>query len=60
MFCGEPSETAAISNTGKMARLFGYPAVALETMIEWQAEWISSGGRSLGKPTHFEEKKGDY
>ena len=60
LFCGEPSETAGISNTGKMAALFGYPAIALETMIEWQAEWISSGGRSLGKPTHFEEKKGDY
>ena len=59
-FCDEPSETALLSNTGKMAELFGYPSVSLETMIKWQAEWIISGGRSLGKPTHFEEKKGDY
>ena len=60
LFCDEPSETANISDTGKMAALFGYPSTALETMIRWQAEWILSGGRSLGKPTHFEEKKGEY
>jgi nucleoside-diphosphate-sugar epimerase len=63
-FCDEPSalasNTALLSNSGKMAELFGYPSVSLETMIKWQAEWILSGGRSLGKPTHFEEKKGDY
>lgn len=60
LLCDEPSETALLSNTGKMAELFGYPSVSLETMIKWQAEWIISGGRSLGKPTHFEEKKGDF
>ena len=72
LFCGEHTEqreqreqnpaedTAGFSNSGKMAELFGYPSVSLETMIKWQAEWIMSGGRSLGKPTHFEEKKGEY
>ena len=60
LFCDEPSDIALLSNTGKMAELFGYPAVSLDTMIKWQAEWIISGGRSLGKPTHFEEKKGDF
>ena len=59
-FCDEPSDTALLSNTGKMAELFGYPSVALETLLKWQAEWILAGGRSLGKPTHFEEQKGDY
>ena len=62
LFCDEPfeSETAILSNSRKMAQLFGYPSVALETMIKWQAEWIISGGRSLGKSTHFEEKGGKY
>ncbi|MCL1859300.1 MAG: NAD-dependent epimerase/dehydratase family protein [Oscillospiraceae bacterium] len=62
LFCDgeELSQTALFSNSGKMTKLFGYPSVSLETMIDWQAEWIMSGGRSLGKPTHFEEKKGDY
>jgi nucleoside-diphosphate-sugar epimerase len=60
LFCDNPTDTALISNCGKMADLFGYPSVSLDTMIKWQAEWILSGGRSLNKPTHFEEKKGDY
>ena len=60
LFCDEPMGEALISNCGKMAELFGYPSVSLETMIKWQAEWIRAGGRSLGKPTHFEEKKGEY
>ena len=63
-FCdGEQEEApgkALLSNSAKMAALFGRPAVSLETMIEWQAEWILSGGRSLGKPTHFDEKKGEF
>ena len=59
-FENEASETALLSNSAKMAKLFGLPSVSLETMIKWQAEWILSGGRSLERPTHFEEKKGDY
>ena len=60
LFCDEPTDTALFSNCGKMADLLGYPLISLDTMIKWQAEWILSGGRSLNKPTHFEEKKGDY
>ena len=63
LFCDEPSEplnTALLSNSGKMAELFGYPRVSLDKMIKWQAEWILSGGRSLGKATHFEEKEGSF
>lgn len=59
-FAGVPSGTAYLSNAGKMFRLFGYPSVPLETLIEWQVQWIRDGGRALGKPTHFEERKGSY
>lgn len=59
-FTGEPSQTAYLNNASKMAELFGYPTVSINTLIEWQAEWIRSGGRSLGKPTHFEERKGNF
>ena len=60
IFAGEASDTAYLNNAGKMFRLFGYPTVPLETLIEWQAQWILDGGRALGKPTHFEERKGSY
>lgn len=60
LFTGEESESAYLNSAGKLASLFGYPSVPLETLIEWQAEWILDGGRELGKPTHFEERKGSY
>lgn len=59
-FAGEEAQTAFLSNAGKMYTLFGYPSVSLDTMIEYQANWLLNGGRSLGKPTHFEERNGNY
>ena len=60
LFTGQEADTAYLNNAGKMFSLFGYPSVSLNTMIQWQAQWILSGGRSLGKPTHFEERNGNY
>lgn len=60
VFSGEETTNGYLNNAGKMFKLFGYPKVPLETLIEWQVRWISDGGRELGKPTHFEERKGSY
>jgi len=59
-FTGEEAPTAYLSNAAKFFHTIGYPTVPLETLIHWQAEWLLSGGRSLGKPTHFEERNGNY
>ena len=59
-FIGQEAATAYLNNAGKMFSLFGYPTVCLDTLIQWQAEWLNCGGRSLGKPTHFEEREGNY
>ena len=56
----KPGKLTYLSNAGKMFRLFGYPRVSLDELIRMQAEWIMSGGRCLGKPTHFEEQKGRF
>lgn len=60
IFTGTESNTAYLNNASKMFSLFGYPSVPLNTLIEWQAQWILDGGRVLNKPTHFEERKGSY
>ena len=60
IFTGAPSDTAYLNNAGSMFSLFGYPRISLETLIEWQAQWLLDGGRVLDKPTHFEERKGSY
>ena len=59
-FVGQEAPTAYLNNAGKMFSLFGYPTVCLDTLIQWQCEWLNCGGRSLGKPTHFEEREGNY
>ncbi|MEK6796169.1 MAG: NAD(P)-dependent oxidoreductase [Spirochaetota bacterium] len=60
VFSGTESPTAYLNNATRSHRLFGKPATPVATMIDWTAQWISAGGRSLGKPTHFETKNGRY
>ena len=59
-FEGEEAETALLSNASRCHRLFGYPRVSLQQMIEWIAEWVRIGGTTLRKPTHFEVRDGKF
>ena len=59
-FEGEEGEKGILCNSSKCVRLFGYPDMGLEEMMEKQAEWVLGGGRQLNKPTHFEESKGKF
>ncbi|MCA8906632.1 MAG: NAD(P)-dependent oxidoreductase [Rhodospirillaceae bacterium] len=57
---GEEADTAWLVNTAEQQRLFGYPSVPLAKLLDWTADWVSRGGRSLNKPTHFETRGGSY
>lgn len=57
---GQEAPTAWLSNAAKAHRLFGYPTIALDQMIEWVADWVRAGQSTLGKPTHFEEREGKF
>jgi nucleoside-diphosphate-sugar epimerase len=57
---GDESPTAWLADTSRAARLFGYPTVSLHQMIDWTADWLSRGMKSLGKATHFEVRTGTY
>lgn len=57
---GEEGPTALLNNAALCQRLFGYPSVSLEQMIEWVAHWIGMGGTTLNKPTHFETRDGKF
>ena len=59
-FSGEEQSTALLSNAAESFRLFGYPKVSLKTMMDVLAEWINQGGKILNKPTHFQERKGQF
>ena len=59
-FSGAEKPEALLSNAAACFGHFGYPAVSLSELIKWQAQWIQDGGRTLNKPTHFEERKGNF
>lgn len=59
-FEGQEGNDAYLNNAALAMETFGYPAVSAKTLIRWQAQWLLDGGRGLGKPTHFEERKGRY
>lgn len=57
---GKPAATALLNDASHSFELFGAPSVKLSLVIEWTANWVMSGGEDLGKPTHFQERKGNF
>jgi nucleoside-diphosphate-sugar epimerase len=57
---GEEAPTALLSDAGRALELFGRPAVPLETLVAWQADWLARGMPTLAKPTGFEVRDGSY
>jgi nucleoside-diphosphate-sugar epimerase len=59
-FINGEQDTALLSNAAESARLFGYPSVSLKQMIEVIAGWLKEGGKTINKPTHFQERTGQF
>jgi nucleoside-diphosphate-sugar epimerase len=59
-FINEEQSAALLSNASESNRLFGAPKVSLDQMLELIAAWIKVGGKTLNKPTHFQEREGKF
>ncbi len=59
-FSGAENESALIGNIAGLRAQLGNPTTPLDTMLRWIADWVKRGGRSLGKPTHFDVRDGRY
>ncbi len=60
LFTGTESDTALLSNASESFRLFGYPHTPLKTMMGMIGEWIKNGKQTSNKPTHFQERQGNF
>ena len=59
-FDGTEARDALLSNAQKAFTLFGKPRTSYEQMTTWIADWVSHGGETLAKPTHFENRAGNF
>ena len=60
IFKNRPAETALLNNASQAIKLFGKPQVSLTEMIRWTAHWVKIEGAQINKPTHFQERKGNF
>lgn len=59
-FVNEIQPMALLNNASKAHKLFGYPRVTVRQMIEMTVAWLQAGGKTINKPTHFQERKGQF
>jgi nucleoside-diphosphate-sugar epimerase len=59
-FEGEEGDRVLLGHPALCTSLLGPPEVDTDRLVEWTAGWVARGGRSLGKPTHFEATDGRF
>lgn len=59
-FINAEQDTALLSNAAESYRLFGYPKVSLKKMLGLIVAWLNEGGKTIDKPTHFQERTGQF
>jgi nucleoside-diphosphate-sugar epimerase len=59
-FVGQEAPTALLNNAALAFGMYGKPGATAEQMIDWISEWLLAGRPTLGKPTHFSSRSGDF
>lgn len=59
-FSDNEDREALLSNSAECFKLFGYLNISLKQMIELIGCWVAEGGKTINKPTHFQERKGQF
>ena len=59
-FSGQPGSDALLSEARACHDWLGLPHVGTAELMEAVAVWLERGGRTLGKPTHFEVADGQF
>jgi nucleoside-diphosphate-sugar epimerase len=60
VYVNSESPTALLNNASQAHKLFGYPKVTVQQMIDMIADWVVSDGHTINKPTHFQEREGAF
>ena len=60
IFRGAPGTVALLSDASAARSLMGPASVSSQRLMEMVADWVSGGGATLNKPTHFEVSDGKF
>ncbi|WP_312907454.1 NAD-dependent epimerase/dehydratase family protein [Natronosalvus caseinilyticus] len=59
-FQGEEKETALLNDASRSHELFEEPRMAVDDVVELVASWVEQDGPTLGKPTKFHVRDGEF
>jgi len=59
-FTGIEGDVAFLNNGANNYHRLGLPQITADQMIRWTVQWVSQGGPSLDKPTHFQTRNGQF
>lgn len=57
---GIEAPTALLNDASRCHELFGLPDVGIESLLDWQADWIKRDGVLWSKPTKFQVRDGRF
>jgi dTDP-4-dehydrorhamnose reductase len=60
LITGSEAPDALLSDSSLCSTMVGQAGISESTLVDWVAEWVSRGGPTLGKPTHFESRDGKF
>jgi nucleoside-diphosphate-sugar epimerase len=59
-FAGTEAATALLSDSSRLCSRLGPPPTPIEVVVRWVSHWVANSGPTLGKPTHFEVRTGEF
>lgn len=59
-FEGEPAETALLNDASRCHEIFEEPRVPADRVVELVASWVERDGPTMGKPTKFHVRDGEF
>ena len=60
LFVNSESKDALLGDASYLFDSMGEPCVPIEDIVRWVAEWIGNNGNTLGKPTKYESRNGNF